>query len=137
MLIFFSGVYILWIMFNLYINKLICIVSLRKILYSLQRGSNHGPLALGASIIPRDHRAVQKISWISCYIQGTLIPTGLGDIGLNARATVRRKGIQTRPFFGSIPAVNYIKFFARIRCKSTYLYINIFNPKIILILVLI
>ena len=26
-----------------YINKLICIVSLRKILYSLQRGSNHGP----------------------------------------------------------------------------------------------
>ena len=32
------------------------------ILYSLQRGSNHGPLALGASIIPRDHRAVQKIS---------------------------------------------------------------------------
>ena len=47
---------------TLYINKLICIVSLRKILYSLQRGSNHGPLALGASIIPRDHRAVQKIS---------------------------------------------------------------------------
>ena len=36
--------------FTIYINKLICIVSLRKILYSLQRGSNHGPLALGASI---------------------------------------------------------------------------------------
>ena len=29
-----------------------------------------------------------------------LTPTGLGDIGLNARATVRRKGIQTRPFYG-------------------------------------
>ena len=29
-----------------------------KSLFSLQGGSNHSPLALGASIIPRDHRAV-------------------------------------------------------------------------------
>ena len=66
------------------------------------------PSLLVASIIPRDHRAVQKVSWISCYIQCTLTPTGLcalfkdgrlhaqllldgslGDIGLNTRATVR------------------------------------------------
>ena len=53
-----------------------------------------GPLALGA-LYRRDHRAVQK----SCYIQCTLILTGLGDIGKNARATEYRIRTDTAILF--------------------------------------
>ena len=71
---------------------------LKKYLGWFSGDRNTAPSLLVRALYRRDHRAVQKFSWISCYIQGTLNPTGLGDFGYNARATYFRGYQQTRTF---------------------------------------
>ena len=74
-----------------YINKFICIVSLRKIYLAYSGDRTTVPSLLVRALYRCDHQAVQKVSWISCYIQyNTLTSTGLGDIGFMLELLYKR-----------------------------------------------
>ena len=86
LLIIGAQIYFLW-------RRWLAYYPCEKIFRLVQRGSNHSPFALGASIIPSWPPSSPKFQLnilLYCYIQCTLNSNGLDDIGKNGNQLLHK-----------------------------------------------